>query len=209
MSKVILLNGASSSGKTGIAKCLQEVFTEPFFHLNVDLILEMAPEKLKVINPSIDDIGLQGFYWVSLNSNTENLLLESKTGLLAQKLVRSTYVFIREIVNSNLNLIIDDVFFSDERLKTYIDLIPHDDVYLIGVYCSLDELISRENKRKNRRSGEAAGQYSTVHKKIPYDFTVDSTSTSSLECAKQIVDFIAKNTKPFTFKQFRIEYNRV
>ncbi len=203
MNKIILLNGASSSGKTSIAKHLQEIFENPYFHINVDLILEMAPPKLKAIDPAPGDIALEGFYWTT-QENGDERILESKTGILGQRLVRSVYLFIRELIKADINLIIDDVFFSDERLKTYVELIPHDNVYLIGVHCSLEQLIKREGNRKNRRIGEAKGQFNTVHNKIPYDFTVDTTNLSSPICAEQIKKFISENTSPIAFKQFRV-----
>ena len=43
--KIIFLNGVSSSGKTTLAKSLQERLTEPFFWLASDTFIGMLPEK--------------------------------------------------------------------------------------------------------------------------------------------------------------------
>jgi chloramphenicol 3-O phosphotransferase len=42
---VVILNGASSAGKTSIAKALQSVSAYPFLRLSVDDFLNMLPER--------------------------------------------------------------------------------------------------------------------------------------------------------------------
>ena len=44
--KVIVLNGVSSSGKTTLAKAMQEAFDEPYIRLSIDDFINMMPEKL-------------------------------------------------------------------------------------------------------------------------------------------------------------------
>jgi chloramphenicol 3-O phosphotransferase len=41
--KIIFLNGASSSGKSTIAKLLQRQLDEPFLHMQLDAFIEMLP----------------------------------------------------------------------------------------------------------------------------------------------------------------------
>ena len=41
--KIIFLNGVSSSGKSALAKELQKRLTEDFFHLQLDVFIEMLP----------------------------------------------------------------------------------------------------------------------------------------------------------------------
>ncbi|MFA6119096.1 MAG: hypothetical protein WCT85_04480 [Parachlamydiales bacterium] len=60
MSKIIYLNGPSSSGKTTIVKALQESFSEPYLHLGIDKIIEFIPAKInnwEGASPSL------GFSW--------------------------------------------------------------------------------------------------------------------------------------------------
>ena len=42
---IIFLNGTSSSGKTVIAKALQQILDEPYLHYAVDSFLDMLPWK--------------------------------------------------------------------------------------------------------------------------------------------------------------------
>ena len=45
-SKIIYLNGPSSSGKTTLAKALQESFVEPFLHIGIDKIIGFMPDNV-------------------------------------------------------------------------------------------------------------------------------------------------------------------
>ena len=44
--QIIYLNGPSSSGKTTLAKALQQAFEEPFLRVAVDHIIGWMPEKV-------------------------------------------------------------------------------------------------------------------------------------------------------------------
>ncbi len=41
--QVIVLNGGSSSGKSGIARCLQAVLPDPWLALGVDMLVQAMP----------------------------------------------------------------------------------------------------------------------------------------------------------------------
>jgi chloramphenicol 3-O-phosphotransferase len=43
MTQVIVLNGGSSSGKTGIARCLQAILPQPWIRLGVDDLVDALP----------------------------------------------------------------------------------------------------------------------------------------------------------------------
>ena len=44
--QVIVLNGGSSSGKSGIARCLQAILPEPWLSLSVDDLIDAMPPSL-------------------------------------------------------------------------------------------------------------------------------------------------------------------
>jgi chloramphenicol 3-O phosphotransferase len=43
--RIILLNGTSSSGKSSVARALQEVLSEPYLHLGIDTFIAMLPSR--------------------------------------------------------------------------------------------------------------------------------------------------------------------
>lgn len=53
MTQVIVLNGGSSSGKTGIARCLQAILPGPWLRLGVDDLVGALPPSLLDSGPGI------------------------------------------------------------------------------------------------------------------------------------------------------------
>ena len=83
------------------------------------------------------------------------------------------------------DLIVDDVMLEDE-LADYRRLLSDFDVSVVGVYASLDVLEARERQRGDRMIGLARGQFDLVHKGKDYDFTVDTSTATAMDCAKAI-----------------------
>ncbi len=52
--QVIVLNGGSSSGKSGILRCLQEVLPEPWLAFAIDAFVDSLPASLRAALVSPD-----------------------------------------------------------------------------------------------------------------------------------------------------------
>src|SRR5580658_7269002 len=52
--QVIVLNGGSSSGKSGIARCLQAILPEPWLSVGVDMFITTMPLSLQVSAEGIE-----------------------------------------------------------------------------------------------------------------------------------------------------------
>jgi|GEM_PF-5487429 len=103
-----------------------------------------------------------------------------------------------------LDLIIDEVLFGEQILRTYINALKSHKVYFIGVFCDLQTLLEREILRRDRAIGLANGQMDRVHAGIrDYDLKVDATTTSSFSIAKDILAFIDKTPAPEGFQKMQ------
>ena len=51
---MIVLNGGSSSGKSGIARCLQAVLPDPWLTLGTDILVEALPASLQASDTGIE-----------------------------------------------------------------------------------------------------------------------------------------------------------
>lgn len=80
--QIIYLNGASSSGKTTIAKALQNAFEEPFLHVGIDKIIGWMPEK---VNDWTGKEAPIGYSWKKSEDESGNLIQELQIGHYAQK----------------------------------------------------------------------------------------------------------------------------
>lgn len=58
--QVFVLNGGSSSGKSGIVRCLQEVLPDPWPAFGVDSFVEAPPAKMRGSDGGITFAGTAG-----------------------------------------------------------------------------------------------------------------------------------------------------
>jgi chloramphenicol 3-O phosphotransferase len=166
---VILLNGTSSSGKTSIAKALQErLLPRIFLNFSIDSVLyALPPSALKRMTSGQDISDLN--FW---------------------NLVRSYYGCANALARQGNNLILDDAVTEEGVAKELMASIGGFRTCLVGVHCDLTELTRRERGRGDRTIGEAEWQFAKVHQHLRYDFEVDSTRESVGELAGDIVGYL-------------------
>jgi len=120
-----------------------------------------------------------------------------------KKLFSSMAYFAEILANKGNNIIIDEVIFDDEHLKSYIRQLSHHTVYFIGIYCDLNVMQNREILRRNRTIGLSNDQYDRVHKGLrEYDLTINTNESNFFENAKEILHFI-DNNQPNGFESLR------
>jgi chloramphenicol 3-O phosphotransferase len=169
--QVIVLNGGSSSGKSGIARCLQAVLPDPWLAFGVDALIRAMPVSLQASAAGIE-FAADGEVIVG----PEFRMLEAAwtEGIAA-------------MVRAGARIILDDVFLggaaSQQRWKQALDTLQ---VLWVGVRCDSAVAAGREIARGDRVIGMAASQAETVHQGVVYDLQVDTTHTEALECARAI-----------------------
>jgi len=165
--RVIVLNGGSSSGKSGIARCLQAVLPEPWLALGVDTFIALMPPS----NAGIE-FGPDG-----------EVIVGPEFGRLESAWLQG----IAAMVRAGARVILDEVFLggaaSQERLAKALDGLP---VLWVGVRCDATVAAGREVARGDRVVGMARSQADVVHQGVHYDLEVDTTHTESMECARAI-----------------------
>ncbi|MCX5227763.1 chloramphenicol phosphotransferase CPT [Streptomyces sp. NBC_00233] len=174
--QMIILNGGSSSGKSGIVRCLQAVFPEPWLAFGVDSLIDAMPLRMQ---SSDDGIGFDADGGVNIGADFRAL-----EGAWAQGVVT--------MARAGARVIIDDVFLggaaAQDRWRAFVgDL----DVLWVGVRCDSAVAEGREIARGDRVAGMAAKQADIVHRGVDYDVEVDTTHTGSLECARVIASHVA------------------
>ena len=176
--KIVFLNGASSSGKSSIAKALQSRIEEPCIHLCIDDYLSAYQKGL----------------W-------------KKQGIVQNewsKIIRGFHAAGAAIARAGNMVIMDDVLENEPPWQDcLLELFKGIDVFFVGVHCPLSELEKREKERKNRRAGMARKQFDQVHSKAIYDIEVDTSLLSSEECAERILEYMRKGRHPTAIEQMR------
>ncbi len=169
--QMIILNGGSSAGKSGIVRCLQAVLPDPWLAFGVDSFVDALPAKLRGASGGIE-FGANG---------------EVNVGADFRALDTAWVDGVVHMARAGARVIIDDVFLggpgSQQRWQMAADGL---DVLWVGVRCEGTVAAGREVARGDRVPGMAASQADVVHEGVHYDVEVDTTRTEALVCARTI-----------------------
>lgn len=160
---VVFLNGASSSGKTTIARALLGRLDGVYLHLAVDDFLSalLAP----YLEPE------EGFEPPAGLQEALNAYLPA--------MASAYHAAVAALAAGGVNLIVDHVLQDPAWLRECVERLAGGPVLFVGVRCPLEELERREAGR-DREPGTARYQYDRVHAHGLYDVEVD-TSIDSVE----------------------------
>ena len=167
--KIIILNGASSSGKTTILRAVQNLMDEPYLDAGIDRFIWMLPKRY-LNRPLWDDVLGQA----------------TQAGAAGQRLFRGMHRAIRELALCGNNVLADHVLVEPDWVEQCASLFCDLPAYLVGVRCPLDVLEQRERSRKDRTLGQAKAQFPLVHKVAVYDLELDTSLLSVETCAFEI-----------------------
>ncbi len=197
---IILLNGASSAGKSSIAKELQLIFDDLFLGMGCDKFMSMVPST----HQHVETTAIEMWNWEQGFDNRGEFLTLN-VGPRGKTYILTMYECIGLMAERGFNVIVDDVCLDASLLKQVAAKLSPFDVYFIGITCQLPILEERELLRGNRIIGSARGQHNVVHSCYEYDLTIDTSKTSTRDCALQIKTFIEKNPQPQAFKRLEIK----
>lgn len=171
LTQVILLSGGSSSGKTSLARCLQDVLPDPWLTLGADTFVEALPESLRASDTGIA-FGADG---------------QVQTGATFRQLDEAWSHGVAAMARAGARVIVDEVFLggaaSQARWQKALEGL---NVYWVGVRCAPQVAGKREAARGDRVPGMAALQAELVHQGVHYDLEVDTAALDALACARVI-----------------------
>ena len=149
--KIIFLHGASSSGKSTLARGVQARIGEPFWHISIDHLRDSG------VLPTA----------------------RFKSGEFDWKAARAPFFdgFHRSLAAyaaAGNNLVLEHILDRDGWLDELARLLAPFDVFFVGVHCPLPLLIAREQTRGDRPLGSAEQDFKTIHQGKVYDFEVDA-----------------------------------
>ncbi|KUP94965.1 chloramphenicol phosphotransferase CPT family protein [Tritonibacter horizontis] len=150
MALILFLHGASSSGKSTLARELRKQADRPFLHLSIDHLRDSgawdraAYPNWQAARPAF----FSGFH-------------------------RAVAGFAEAGNDLILEHILDTAGWRTE-LQT---LLAGQDLLFVGVQTGLAELQRRETARGDRPQGSAAHDFAQVHRGLSYDITVDGAAS--------------------------------
>ncbi len=186
MSKIIFLNGHSSSGKTSIAKAIQHTANIPFLRLGVDTFIDMMPQRYL----SFGDRSKEGC-WFERDQNDDGPIIKCNSGEFGD-LVFSTAIDVAKLMSDNgLNLIIDEVIWDDSKITKYKEKLSKHHIMFVKIFCSKKTSQEREILRGDREIGLANDQSDRIkNMRMKYDFAINTENISPFESAQQILKIL-------------------
>ncbi|WP_153815447.1 chloramphenicol phosphotransferase CPT [Streptomyces sp. SUK 48] len=169
--QVIVVNGGSSSGKSGIIRCLQAILPDPWLALGTDTMVAALPPAMRASDAGIE-FAADG--QVGVGPGFRALEAAWIEGIAA-------------MARAGARIVVDEVFlggpYSQQRWQKALDGLR---VLWVGVRCEAAVAAGRELARGDRAVGMAATQAAAVHRGVTYDLEVDTTHTEAVECARAI-----------------------
>jgi chloramphenicol 3-O phosphotransferase len=174
--RVIVLNGGSSSGKSGIVRCLQAILPDSWLAFGVDSFVDALPAAMQSSGDGID-FGPNG---------------EVNVGPAFRQLEAAWRAGIAATARAGANIIVDDVFLGGAASQQrWTDALGNLEALWVGVRCDAEVAAGRELARGDRAVGMAVSQADLVHDGVLYDVEVDTTRTESIDCARTIAGKLA------------------
>lgn len=149
--QIIFLHGASSSGKSTMARALQGAIEETFLHLSIDHLRDSG------VLP-IDRFRAGTLSWPDAKPRFFDGFHRALAAFAA----------------GGNNLIVEHILDTPGWLEQLADLFRPHDVFFVGLHCERDELIRRELARGDRPVGSAARDHDTIHAGLSYDLELHS-----------------------------------
>lgn len=192
MPNIIMLMGVSSSGKTTIAKEIQEQADDEYLIVGFDHAVESLDKKYWPGGSHEKE----GFYYENVNTGLGEFP-ELMHGPVGAKFLEDMLTDIIDQANAGKNLLIDFVM-SDEQHARLLAACKDATILQIDIQPSLAEVIRREQARGDRKVGIAAAAYERFYHGKSFDFIIDTQNTQPAESAIAILSALqTKNTRGF------------
>jgi chloramphenicol 3-O phosphotransferase len=191
---VILLNGATSAGKSQLTLALQAQL--PFIRLGLDdFVYQCAPASW---------FGAPGGFFARQPREEGVDIIDY--GADALKVWRAFHRTVRVCVEQGLGVVVDDAIITRELLDDWLVALDGVEVFFVGVHCAVEELELRTLARRDRRHvvGGAAKGIRRVHAHAVYDLEIDSSATPSSALATQIIAALETRSGPSAFERLRV-----
>ena len=180
---IVFLNGASSSGKTSLARELQAVWNGPLLYWGIDTVMSQLPFRytgegadaeagfpLRAAQDGGWEVGY-GEYGLTLNELSAD--------------------YLAALARRNLDVVADFVLLDQKMLEPYRVALAEVPVLFVGLYCDAGSLSERNRSRQDRVTGLSVNQQAQIHFcEETYDLQLNSTNHTPRELAASIVSHL-------------------
>jgi len=178
MSRVIFVDGTSSTGATTLCRAIIRRLPEFFLYIPNDAFLN----------------GIHKRKWPLDSEGIPIPLMKTAIGM---------FRCLGTLADSGIDLVVDTMLAHESWMQESAAALGDHDSLLVRLHCSPDELEKRERARGNRPVGLALWQASTFYKCPDHDLMIDTTRRSPEECADEIIGAMSTHAHPRALARLR------
>lgn len=198
--RVVLLNGASSAGKTTLAQTIARLSATPVQHMSLDQFRDGMAPRFRGMNAGPAEPGARGLNVVPTAAGTLTALRFGDVGRRTLSgMRRATAAF----ASTGIDVVVDDLLLEPGFLADYLEVLEGFAVTFVGVRCDLATATAREAARPGRFPGTAAAHWESVHRGCRYDVEVDTGVLAPRQCAERVLAVAAAPPRPTAFERLR------
>lgn len=179
--RIIFIHGASSSGKSTLARAVQARLDEPFWHVSIDHLRDSGMVPMERFRRG-------DFRWKDYRA-------------------RFFDGFHRSLVayaSAGNDLLLEHILEEPGWASALALMLEPFDVFFVGLHCELDELVRRETLRADRPVGSAADDFYRIHEGQRYDLELRS-GVAVEENAAQLISAWVSRRAPSVFEALALE----
>ena len=199
---LIIINGASSCGKTSTCRAMQDMFDNLYVLLGIECFSQITPPKQNNM------LTMEPNYFSAQKYEKNGLdYFEISTGPVLNDVI---YTAITTYLDEGINVISDQLFWTADWFQNALHIFNPYHVFFVGLHVSEEEGSRRELHRghsndhhvidEGRKHGWHRTSAAIVHENMIYDFEIDNTHLSVAETAKKITNAYQNTPHPIAFK---------
>ena len=179
---VIVINGASSAGKTTLVRALQAALPDPYLDAGLDKFLWMLPGR-----------------WLQPPRWNDVMGQATRAGPVGHTLVQRMHRAVAELARAGNHVLVDHVMVEEAWLQHAQSTLAGLPTLFVAAYCPLPVLQERERARGDRTLGQAEAQAGLVHRHARYDVVVDTSVMSAEEGAHAVHQHLVQSGPNLAF----------